>query len=511
MSSTTSSSNLTSGFIDLATFDEPEKYMYGGRDAVSYFVRRVRKATWFTTVPVVLQNVGTPNFNAQFDSNISRAGDYLLYSWLRVTIPSVSIDPVNNAFGANGRLRWTRNLMHNLIREMSITFNDLVEMRFDSWYLDFWSAFTIPAGKRNGYDNMIGNIAELINPMAVNPATGGLVLPSVTLNLPLPICHSRDTGVALPTAALPYNEMRFRFQLRNWTELLILDNIAGVGGTSYSIPATSSSVLTTPVLGTTEVWAEYAIVSGDERKRMGKKPRDILIEQVQTVTPQTINTANANTRYDIHFSHSIKALFFALQNTTNAAEWSNYTAASPAIVTGPGVNFNPQYATDPILSTSLFYENTQRLSNMGSDYFSLVQPFYKAVSIPLETGYHLYSYTLDLVNVNPMGSTNYGKLTNVGLTIVPSVNAQVAGGTTVGSLIGSVGTTSLPDVNHATDGLALRQTFGFIVVAINHNIVRISGGARLKNRPRAQSFRKKRLVIFFFPNLGKEEVAKSVN
>ena len=47
-------SNVTSGFIDLATFDEIEKYLYGGPDATAYFVRETRKATWFTQVPVVL-------------------------------------------------------------------------------------------------------------------------------------------------------------------------------------------------------------------------------------------------------------------------------------------------------------------------------------------------------------------------------------------------------------------------------------------------------------------------
>ena len=52
--STLCSSNLTSGFIDLATFDEQEKYMYGGAYATAYFVRERRYSTWFTQVPVVL-------------------------------------------------------------------------------------------------------------------------------------------------------------------------------------------------------------------------------------------------------------------------------------------------------------------------------------------------------------------------------------------------------------------------------------------------------------------------
>jgi hypothetical protein len=50
------SSNITSGFIDLATYDELEKYMYGCGDAVAYFVRTTCKSTWFTQVPVVLSN-----------------------------------------------------------------------------------------------------------------------------------------------------------------------------------------------------------------------------------------------------------------------------------------------------------------------------------------------------------------------------------------------------------------------------------------------------------------------
>ena len=90
MSSLTTS-NVTSGFIDLATFDEIEKYMYGGPDATAYFVRETRKATWFTQVPVVLSRAaGNPAFGTEWSASISRAGDYLLQTWLRVTIPAVT-------------------------------------------------------------------------------------------------------------------------------------------------------------------------------------------------------------------------------------------------------------------------------------------------------------------------------------------------------------------------------------------------------------------------------------
>jgi len=453
------SSNLTSGFIDLATFDELEKYLYGSGAATAYFVRDTRKSTWFTLVPVALsRSTGTADFGQDSSVNISRAGDYLIAAWLRLNLPSVTLSS-SNQFGANGRLRWTRNFMHNLIYECQITFNDLPAARFDNYHLDFWAAFTVPAGKLNGYKNMIGDFDDLTAPHAPNDP-----IPAFTLNLPLPFFFSRDSGVALPTAALPYNEMRIQYSFRNWTDLLILDNIAAPAGTNPStVPTVSDIGGTAPSLSQVYTWANYAIVSNDERKRMACAPRNILMEQCQTAPIQTFQPGtggNPTPSYDLRFSHAIKAMFFAVRNTTVANEWSNYTAATPV----PGastVNFNPSGAVDPITSTSLTYENTARLQNMGSDYFSLIQPWYHAPVIPLETGYHMYSYSLDFICLDPKGSTNYGKLTNVSIAPVASTGAIV--GANAGGATGS--------------GADFTQTYKFICTVVNNNIIRVSGGA----------------------------------
>ena len=461
------SSNVTSGFIDLATFDEIEKYMYGGPDATAYFVRDTRKATWFTQVPVVLSRAsGSPAFGQEWSVSISRAGDYLLHTWLRITTPEITLS-TSNQKGANGRLRWTRNLMHNLIRECCLTFNDLVAARFDNYHLDFWTAFTVPAGKANGYQNMIGNIPDLTDGHAP-----GVKVESFTLNLPLPFFFTRDSGVALPTAALPYNEMRINFSFRNWNELLVLEdlsqqnaNITTASGSSPAVVPTVSDIGgSEPTLSNTQVWANYAIVSNDERKRMACAPRDILIEQVQTAPRQAFALNNNwNPSYDIRFSHAIKVLFFAARNTSVAGEWSNYTAASPVIAT-PGstvMNYSPSGAVDPIVTTSLVYENTSRLASMGSDYFSLVNPWFHAPVIPTETGYHMYSYSLDFINLDAMGSTNFGKLTNVSIAPEVSSGAQLA-------VAGSAG---------ANSGANWAQKYEFVTTCVNNNIIRISGGA----------------------------------
>lgn len=455
---TTTGSNITSGFIDLATFDEIEKYQYGSSQAFAYFVRETRKATWFTQVPVILsRSSGNAGFDQEWSVSISRAGDYLLQTWLRLAMPSVILLP-NNLYGAAGRIRWSRNFMHNLIREVAISFNDLVAERFDNYFLDFWAAFTVSASKRVGYDNMVGNVDSLIAPHAP-----GVPTRPQFLNLPLPFFFTRDSGLALPTAALPYNEMRISFNMRNWTDLLILDNsipVAGVNPTT--VPVVGRDIATAPSITQVQVWANYAIVSNEERKRMACAPRDMLIEQVQTAPRQTFNPiTNPNPTYDIRFSHSIKLLLFAVLNKTTPNIWSNYTSVSP--VPGPQVViFEPYlYAFDPISFTTLTYENTSRLNFMGSDYFSLIEPFYKAPSIPTPTGYHMYSYSLSFFNVDPLGSTNYGKLTNVSIAPQASPEAIAAANGTLP--FGSGG--DYP------------QKYEFIVIGLNSNIIRVSGGA----------------------------------
>lgn len=452
-----SSSNAAAGFVDIATFDELDKYQYGSSRAYTYFVRETRKATWFTQVPVILTRIGDIGFARDWSVQVSRSCDYLLHAWLRVKTPAVTLLSTNQ-FGNAGRLRWTKNLMHNLIKECNITFNDMVAEKFDSFFLDFWAAFTTPASKQEGYDNMIGNFDQLVAPHAP-----GVTIKEYWLNLPLPFFFTRDTGVALPTAALPYNDIRINFNFRPWQELLILQNSVPVTGTNpYKVPVVgiNSDIAMEPQLKSGEVWANYAIVSNEERTRMGCAPRDILIEQVQISPRNTFNPVqNRNPHYDMRFSHSVKALFFGVRNTTHANVRSNYSTSSP--VPGPVVdNYSPSNSWDPIETATLRYENMDRLTNMGSDFFSLVNPWYHAPAIPTETGMHMYSYSLSFNEIDPLGSTNFGKLTNVSMTPVASDASIIAQN-------GSGG------VNSGSD---YPQSFEFIALVVNNNIIRCSGG-----------------------------------
>ena len=157
---------------------------------------------------------------------------------------------------------------------------------------------------------------------------------------------------------------------------------------------------------------------------------------------------------------------------------------------------------------------------MSNEYYNQIQPYYHAVSIPSDKdspvfcaqGLHMYSYSLDFMSLDPLGSTNFGKLTNVSLNVMPSNNWGIGACVSNQSLqvLYDKNGNTLPtqfqqqladnsSVNEVEDiilstyqgdhkvegGLELidsikntqKFSFQFVCSAVSNNIVRISGGA----------------------------------
>ena len=517
----TNSVSTSTVFIDLATFSEPEGFIYGGPKAITWFVRGVQKSNWFSFIPVVLRNEGTHDFGAQHSSvSVNRSGDYVLNVWFRAQIPQVwlsidsnvelgpietaHIDPGHEPNVCNGRSRiaWTRNLMHNLFSHISITFNELTVQEFDNYFLDANARFGLPASKQVGYNNMIGDIQAMTsfveggNPTTpVAPVQQSLPEALGTggwFQVPLPFWFTLDSGVALPIAALPFNDVKINYTFRRWQELIILENVPstqddGAGGT-YQVPMSSINDVHTiengsftqnePHLGRPGTWVHYAVVHNDERVKMGDAPRDMLIKQTQTIGRRALNDLTSATSQDLRLSHSIYSFYFMAQNVSVLAlnnaggEWSNYTTEAPYMgVVNLGV--------DPLAQASLKYESTLRVV-LGADYYSLIVPYYYSNAIPESTGYHMYSYALDSFLYNPSGSTNYSKLANVSLDYVPSQAAVDAAVTAPGTPVRSNGNPLDWWVNashaHPCES-SFPQSFVGIFIANNWNIARVANGS----------------------------------
>lgn len=375
---------------------------------------------------------GTPTFGQQQQWKITRSGDYLTNTWLRAEISSVTSAAPDGLF-----LRWTHNLGHNLIESLELQFSGVPACTFDEFYLDFFSAFSVPAGKRNMYDNMIGNIPELVNPIFDVSSGAAQVLPAAVLNVPLPMSYARDIGVSLPVGGLVYNDITVTVCLRDWDELLIASNptVAAVDSVApgYSRNVSRSDVVDEPTITALQLWSVYVVVATDERKRIGKVPRDMVWEIVQSASDSSVQTSTSSAQAYLRYSHAVKCLFFGMRNNTIRGQRSNYTTrqalcyiVNSGVMNLSSTEFPAPNAFDPIADVSLMYEGAPKLDEMDVDFFSMIQPYYYAYSAPTVTGYHVYSYASNFVGVDHAGSTDYGKLTNVSLEVTLSDDAQAA-------------------------------------------------------------------------------------
>ena len=179
----------STAYIDMATFDNIENNMYEGSRAITYFMRETKRSTWFTQIPIRLKsNTAEPKFGEEFNVKVSRTGDYLLNTWLRVTLDAVSIyNPFKELPDIMGRgsetITWTPNFMHNLVEKCSLKVNDMTIDELYSEHLDFYSAFMIPSRSRIGYNRMIGNFTSPNNGLAGINVCGGKAKSFTNLNI----------------------------------------------------------------------------------------------------------------------------------------------------------------------------------------------------------------------------------------------------------------------------------------------------------------------------------------
>lgn len=466
-------------FIDLATFSELESFLYGGPLAVSYFVAGVQKANWFSIIPLALRNNGTFALGQQdVSASLNRSGDYVLNVWFSCDFPTLA--PLVSKLNTD-TCRWTRNLMHNIIRRCYITFNELTIQEFDNYWLDFNYMFRIPASKRIAYKQMIGDISTMTTSFdptgtsatVVNGTTRGMY--GGTFSIVLPFWFGEETGIALPVATLPFNDIKINYEFRSVNDLLVFRGTQDVSNLVSLDPITDQNTglpsptqifpVGQPNFRNGLTYAHYAVIHNDERVKMGDAPRDMLIRQVQTVTETDVPLGSNNHSFDIRLSHAIISFFFALRNKTQSGEWSNYTTnfdlgvtSSPAgaPVSQGGVGNNIYH--NPIESTQVLYENNIRL-DQSSDFYSRIHPYLYSDAVPDEPGYHMWTYSLRPWDaLSPSGSTNFSKIANV-------------------SILHRLNNVAKYYLNNPLIGLGLPLKLANVFVAVNWNIARVAQGS----------------------------------
>ncbi len=288
--------------MQLVAYGAQDIYLTGN-PMITYFKVVYRRHTNFAMESIVQTFNGNVAFGSRVTALISRNGDLVSGMTLEATLPATT-----NAQSA----RWTDDVGHHLIKQVEVEIGgQLIDRHYADW-LEIWAQLSVPASKKQGYRQMIGQDArdQLGQPLGLQAVTG-VAQTARKLYIPLQFWFCRNIGLALPLIALQYHEVKVNIQFETSANLLVQGTVATGGELAANL------------------WVDYVYLDTDERRRFAQVSHEYLIEQLQV--NEESYSATGSVPISLNFNHPVKELVWVARSgaSTTAEQWSNYTDANP--------------------------------------------------------------------------------------------------------------------------------------------------------------------------------------
>ena len=305
--------------MQLVAYGAQDIYLTGNPQ-ITFFKVVYRRHTNFAVESIEQTFNGQADFDKRVTATISRNGDLIQQMYLEVVLP------VCTALGADaGSNVWTYGVGNALVKQADIEIGgQLIDRQYGNW-MNIWTELTVPAGKRDGYDDMVGN--KLTANITNNNQQGGLsYLTTQQLYIPLQFWFNRNPGLALPLIALQYHEVKLNLEIRKLTDLT----------NSVNVVATTIGNLGC------KLYVDYVYLDTDERRRFAQVSHEYLIEQVQFTGAETISSGDSSKNITLNFNHPVKELVWVHTTTLHTTggtdatsnKWFNYSGTNSGTKSG---------------------------------------------------------------------------------------------------------------------------------------------------------------------------------
>jgi hypothetical protein len=153
----------------------------------------------------------------------------------------------------------------------------------------------------------------------------------------------------------------------------------------------------------------YVYLDADERSKIMQAKHNYLIEQVERISAQPINTPN--NLVNIGLTQPCKFLVWMVQYTyiKNLNDAFNYTNSYKYSLLNQGGKL---IGKSIVKEETLLLNNTERISNREYQYFNYIQP-YQLFPYPVNEGINVYSFSLSPHLLQPSGSCNMSQIDNI--------------------------------------------------------------------------------------------------
>lgn len=290
---------MPGALLQLVAYGAQDVYLTGNPQ-ITFFKIVYRRHTNFAVESIEQYFNGTTNFCRKSTCEISRNGDLITQTFLKVILPEVRFIGDFTRFG-HIEFAWVRRLGHAIIDETELEIGgSQIDKQYGEW-LNIWYELTHPVGQEYGYAKMIGDVPELteISALSWDVPENTLLKPNYTMYIPLQFYFCRNNGLALPLIALQYHQVKIYVRFRPADQCYIASEAfrAGrPGGEFFELDDAS-------------LYVNYVFLDTEERRRFAQVSHEYLIEQLQFTGEESINNSNS-AKYKLNFNHPCKELIW---------------------------------------------------------------------------------------------------------------------------------------------------------------------------------------------------------
>jgi len=425
------------GLLQLVAYGAQDVYLTGNPQ-ITFFKVVYRRHTNFAIEAIQQTPTGSNSLGSRASIQITRNGDLIHRIYFNGKIKNTS---------TTHAVALVPNFGQKLLKTVELEIGgQRIDKHYSEW-LYIWNELSLPVGKRDGYNVMVGA-------NSTNSCTRLDNALSYEVYVPLEFWFCRNVGLALPLIALQYHEVKINIEYESMDNLvdstdtnLCFDQdkldgctngnkVVGTTGTIISDTATQLAPLfsTNQKIELTDaiLWVDYIFLDTDERRRFAQLSHEYLIEQLQfTGTDTVIESVESMKSIRMNFNHPCKELVWAVKSSfetdgVHKVFWNNFSTANKGAATSHTVN-NYILSKNPITEAKIMLNGNDRFATRNGDYFSLVQPYQHHENTPdmYHQGINVYSFALKPEEHQPSGTLNMSRIDTAVLSMGTSVTGTI--------------------------------------------------------------------------------------
>lgn len=452
---------MPSGLIQLVKYGSQDLF-FTGNPQITFFKTVYRRYTNFAidTVRQNFQDIDTSLLTDKertLRTKIERYGDLVQNIYFVFDLPDIKSS-------GDRRFRWIKNIGTNIINHVNLLIGgQTIDKNYGEW-LNIWHELTLPAEKKDAYNQMTGNIPEMYQPENAIGNNGMYpesdidtgVIPSIQgrrIYVPLIFWFNRNPGLALPLIALQYVQVEIEFELKGLKDLYtIIETDASKDDYGYRVKpqtiitahgiqnyvADDTIVSITSTSRTLQKFdinpfllVDYIYLDEKERKRFAFTQHEYLIEQVNQSRYLGLEGTHS-LELDLHLPTKEFIWVTKRNDVDDRNDWNNYTnwidenipPYRPTFINEFGAtqeitsaNYSFYKSPHIINESILLLDGFERFLEQPGQYFNLVQPFKHHKKCP-KTGIHVYSFAIDADKYpQPTGTMNASHFNKIQLRV----------------------------------------------------------------------------------------------